>query len=57
MIEIKYAEDGNLQAYCAAALAQIDEKQYDEALRRDGMKKIMKCGIAFYKKDCKVMIG
>lgn len=57
VIEIKYAEDGNLQAYCAAALAQIDKKQYDEALRRDGMKKIMKCGIAFYKKDCKVMIG
>ena len=57
VIEIKYAEDGNLQEYCAAALAQIDEKQYDEALRRDGMKKIMKCGIAFYKKDCKVMIG
>ena len=56
VIEIKYAEDGNLQAYCAAALAQIDEKQYDEALRKDGMKKIMKCGIAFYKKDCKVMI-
>ena len=36
VIELKYAEDGNLEAACTKALAQIDEKKYDEALRRRG---------------------
>lgn len=57
IVEIKYAENGNLQEYCTIAVKQMKEKQYDEALRRDGMKKIVKYGIAFYKKNCKVMIG
>src|SRR5699024_11603921 len=40
VIELKYAEDGNLEAACAKALAQIEEKKYAEALRRRGMKTI-----------------
>ena len=54
VIEIKYADDGNLEAACKEALKQIEEKKYAEGLKRRGMKKIMKYGIAFYEKACMV---
>ena len=57
VIELKYAEDGNLEAACAKALAQIDEKKYAEGLRRRGMKTILKYGIAFWEKECQVVLG
>ena len=57
VIELKYVEDGNLEAACTKALAQIDEKKYDEALRRRGMKSILKYGIAFWEKECQVVLG
>ena len=57
VIELKYAEDGNLEAACTKALAQINEKKYDEALRRRGMKSILKYGIAFWEKECQVVLG
>ncbi len=56
VIEIKYAADGNLEKGCEDALRQIEEKKYDAALRREGMKKILKYGIAFYKKNCRVAL-
>lgn len=55
VIEMKYAEDGNLEKSCADALKQIEEKKYDAALKKDGMQKIIKYGIAFYKKNCQVV--
>ena len=57
VIELKYAEDGNLEAACAKALTQIEEKKYAEALRRRGMKTILKYGIAFWEKECRVVLG
>ena len=57
VIELKYADDGNLDKSCAEALAQIEAKQYAEGLRRRGMKKILKYGIAFWEKDCVVALG
>ena len=57
VIELKYAEDGNLEGACAAALSQIEEKKYTEALRRRGMKSILKYGIAFWEKECQVVLG
>lgn len=57
IIEIKYAEDGDLEKSCREALRQIEKKQYDAALRKDGIKKIINYGIAFYKKNCKVILG
>ena len=57
VIELKYAEDGNLEKSCAAALAQIEEKRYAEGLQRRGVKKIIKYGIAFWEKDCMVAMG
>lgn len=38
-------------------MRQIEEKKYDAALKRDGMEKIVKYGIAFYKKNCKVILS
>lgn len=57
VIETKYAEDGDLEKSCNEALVQIEEKRYDAVLQKDGMKEILRYGIAFYKKNCKVMLG
>lgn len=57
VIEIKYAEDGSLEKYCEDALKQIENKKYDAALQKDGMEKIFKYGIAFHKKNCRVLLG
>lgn len=57
VIEVKYAENDHLDAACEKALAQIEEKQYAEGLLENGMKKIIKYGIACCKKHCKVVQG
>ena len=54
VIELKYADDGNLEKACGEALKQIEEKKYAEGLKRRSMKKIIKYGIAFYEKECMV---
>ena len=55
VIEVKYSETDKLEEECIKALRQIEDKKYDAALLDDGMTKIMKYGIACYKKRCKVM--
>lgn len=57
VIEVKYAEDGKLGEWCEKALEQIEGKNYSARLVEDGMKKIVKYGIAFYKKSCKAVLG
>lgn len=56
VIELKYADDGNLEAACKKALAQIEEKRYAEGLKRRGTKKMIKYGIAFCEKECMVVM-
>ena len=56
VIELKYADDGNLEKACAEALGQIEEKKYAEGLKRRSMKKIIKYGIAFWEKECMVVM-
>ena len=56
VIEIKYAENGNMDAACEQALSQIENRQYDSKLKEDGMRKIIKYRIACYKKDCRVIL-
>ena len=56
IIEVKYAENGSLDAACEVALQQIEEKQYAAKLEEDGMRKILKYGIACYKKECRVVL-
>ena len=57
VIELKYANDGNLESACRVALEQIEEKKYTEDLKRRRMRKIIKCGIAFYEKECIVVLA
>ena len=57
VIELKYAHDGDLKKACAEALSQIEEKKYAVGLQREGMKKIIKYGIAFCEKECMVVKG
>ncbi len=57
VIELKYADDGNLEKACGEALGQIEEKKYAEGLKRRGTKKIIKYGIAFYEKECMVVMA
>ena len=56
IIELKYAEDGKLERSCEEALCQIAERKYEEGLRRKGMKKVLKYGMAFWEKECMVKV-
>lgn len=56
IIEIKYAEGAAFDLSCHKAAEQIREKHYDAILLEDGMENIIKYGIAFYKKRCKVLL-
>ena len=56
VIELKYAEDGDMDSACSRALEQIEEKDYVDKLRQDGMRNFIRYGIACFKKDCKVVI-
>ena len=57
VIELKYADDGNLEKACREALKQIEEKKYAQGLKRRSMKKIIKYGIAFCEKECMVVMA
>jgi hypothetical protein len=46
-----------MERACNEALVQIDCKKYASYLKDEGMKQIIRYGIAFYKKYCKVMKG
>lgn len=56
VIETKYTEDGNLETDCKKALKQIVDIKYTEALKQQGIHKILKYGIACCKKTCRVML-
>ena len=57
VIELKYADDGNLEAACKEALKQIEEKKYVEGWKRRSTKKMIKYGIAFCEKECLAVMG
>ena len=57
LIELKYANDGNLDQACERALKQVEDRKYDEELRENGVNKILKYGIACYMKRCKVKLA
>lgn len=55
IIEVKSAASYlTLGEFCDKALAQIEDKKYEEELQSIGYYNIIKYGIAFYKKDCKI---
>lgn len=55
VIEMKYAENGNLDTACKEAMQQIEDREYVKQPYLDGMKRVIKCSIACHVKDCKVV--
>lgn len=56
VIEVKYAQNGDLEAECQKALTQMRALHYEEGMRNAGMQKVFKYGIACWKKTCKVVV-
>ena len=57
VVEVKdVKEEEKLDAACEAALRQIDERDYTAILRRFRVKEIHKYGIAFWDKECRVVM-
>jgi len=56
VIEVKYADNKNLDAECIDALDQIEKLHYTQALEEHEPEKIYKYAIACYKKRCKVKL-
>lgn len=57
VIEVKYAEDGRLEEACKEALEQIESRRYAEEFQKEGIKHVLKYGIACCRKQCKVMLA
>ena len=57
IMEIKYAHDGDLTSACLKALQQIEDTNYEEELRAEGIDRVLKYGIACYKKNCRVIVS
>ena len=56
IIELKYADTyGAMDAACEEALAQIRDRKYDEAFWDDRVNTVMKYGVAYCRKECKVI--
>ncbi|MCC8151690.1 MAG: PD-(D/E)XK nuclease domain-containing protein [Lachnospiraceae bacterium] len=56
VLEIKYTDDGNLEAGCKKAMQQIENMRYVEELTNNGMEHILKYGIACFKKSCRIVL-
>lgn len=55
VIEVKYSENGDLDAGCREAMEQIEREGYADQPGLDGMSRVIKCGIACHVKNCKVV--
>ncbi len=55
IIELKYANDGNLEEACKDALNQIKDNKYAEGLKKEDVEQVVSYGIAFNKKKCMVV--
>ena len=57
VIELKYSEnEKSLDKDCRDALQQIEDRNYAQELCNQGYQKILKYGIAFYHKKCRVKV-
>ena len=55
ILEIKVAKTyRELEQKCDEALEQIEAQRYEEPLRQEGYRDILKYGVAFYRKECMV---
>lgn len=57
ILELKVANSyQDMETQCQQALHQIETRHYEEGLIQDGYQQVMLYGIAFYKKNCRVML-
>jgi len=55
VIEVKYGEDEKTEQGCKEALKQIEDRNYVQYLLDKGMTKILKYGVACYKKKSRII--
>ena len=56
ILELKVTERfDRMEAGCREALAQIEEQNYEAELAADGYRPILKYGLCFFKKGCRIM--
>lgn len=55
VVEVKYAENDNLDAGCDKAMQQIRDNRYAEGMKELGFQTVYAYGIACYKKHCKIV--
>ncbi|MDE7223232.1 MAG: ATP-binding protein, partial [Acetatifactor sp.] len=55
VIEVKYAENGDLDGGCREAMNQIEREGYANQPNLDGMSRVIKCGIACHVKNCRAV--
>lgn len=56
IIEVKYAEDGEMERECKKAIEQINRNEYCKILRQNGMYTILKYAIACNRKKCYILL-
>ena len=56
VIEVKYAQQGELEAECQNALEQIRTKGYTEKLYEEGMESVLQYGIACFRNRCRAAV-
>ena len=58
ILELKVAERfAEMEERCREALAQIEQQNYEAELVADGYSPILKYGVCFFKKGCKMLAG
>ncbi|MBU3874881.1 ATP-binding protein [Faecalicatena sp. AGMB00832] len=58
ILELKSARDySEMEELCHKALRQIEEKEYEAALRSEGYREVLKYGVCFFKKGCIALCG
>ncbi len=57
VIEMKYAQNKDLERACLDAIEQIDERRYMDAFKYTRVKNVLKYGVGCYKKTCRVALG
>ena len=56
ILELKVTERfDRMESGCREALAQIEEQNYEAELAADGYRPILKYGLCFFKKGCRIM--
>ena len=56
ILELKVTERfERMEAGCREALAQIEEQNYEAELAADGYRPILKYGLCFFKKGCRIL--